>query len=180
MGSRSSGKTGERETFLIVFIVMAGLAAYLGPWGNKPAPPPSAVPRLVASEGGLEKLWLDASLGKGDMRPLPDKEELAEEPAPEPPPQLAAVDAPADEPAPSFPEPLPVAEEAPERQRIAPMEESLLRSGGSSGSSSSAFLAFPTQTKGTRAEAPPQKPPPPASASAAPPKRRTWRAVTGP
>lgn len=179
MGLRPLGKKGERETFLIVFIVLAGLAAYLGPWGHKPPPTPSVVPPLMASEGGLEKLWLDASLGKGDMRPLPDKEELTEEPAPAPPPQLAAVDAPAAEPEPSFPEPLPVAAEPVERQRIAPMEESLLHSGGSSGNSSSAFLAFPAETKKTRAEAP--KPAPtPASASAAPPKRRTWRSVTGP
>lgn len=186
MGLRRYVKANERETFLIVFVVMAGLAAYLGPWGVKPPKAATPLPTPVASDGGMEKLWLEASLAKGDMRPIPDEVRFDEETAPEAPslpepPSVPPEEPAAPEPARSFPEPLPVAEayEAPERQRISPMRESLLET-SRSGSASSAFLAFPKSVKETApspAYAPSASPAP--SAFPTPPKRRLMRPLSG-
>lgn len=183
MGLRRYMKTGERETFLVVFIVLAGLAAYLGSGAGR-APAPAPLPPLVASDGGMEKLWLEASMVKGDMRPIPDELSFEEGPVPEaapaaPPPEPAPA-APEPEPA-AFPTPLPAAssEEAAERPRIAPMSESLLNA-GRSGSSSSAFLAFPKSAKETRpASTPAASASPAAPAPSTPPKRRVMRPLAG-
>lgn len=183
MGLRRYVKKNEGETFLIVFIVMAGLAAYLGPWGEKPAGTATPLPTPVASDGGMEKLWLEASLAKGDMRPIPDEVRFEEEAAPEPPALLAPPPAVAEEPPPaeparSFPEPLPVAE-APQRQRLSPMRESLLEASRSA-SSSGAFLAFPKSSKETSVPAAAaQAASPAAAAPAVAPRRRQWRPLSG-
>lgn len=185
MGLRRYVKKNERETFLIVFVVMAGLAAYLGPWGEKPPATATPLPPLTASDGGMEKLWLEASLAKGDMRPIPDEVRFEEDAAPEAPappaPPAAAPEEPAPaEPARSFPEPLPVADsyDAPERPRISAMRESLLDS-ARSGSSSSAFLAFPKNAQTSLPASAPSavRPSPPVSPT--PPRRRAMRPLSG-
>lgn len=178
MGLRRYVKKGERETFFIVFVVLAGLAGYLClPKAERAAAPP---PALSVSTGGMEKLWLEASLAKGDMRPLPDAEWAKEEPeavappaAPAPAPEAVAADP---EPEPSFPKPRPVAPEPAERPRIAPMSESLLH-GSHASNTSSAFLALPARP--SPATARPSPPPTAPAAPAAPPKRRTFRPLTG-
>lgn len=183
MGLRRYMKTGERETFLVVFIVLAGLAAYLGSGAGR-APAPAPLPPIVASDGGMEKLWLEASMGKGDMRPIPDQVKFEEDTVPE-----AEPAAPPPEPAPAAPEPEPDAfpaplaastyEDAAERPRLAPMSESLLNA-GRSGSSSSAFLAFPKSVKEARpSPTPAASASPAAPAPAAPPKRRVMRPLAG-
>ncbi len=128
----------------------------------------------------MEKLWLEASLAKGDMRPIPDEVEFEPESVPDaaPAPAAPAEPSPA-EPARSFPEPLPIAEsfESPERQRISPMRESMLES-SRSGSTSGSFLAFPKSVK--EAPSPAYSPSSPArAASPAPPRRRVMRPLTG-
>lgn len=179
MGLRRYVKKGEREYFLVVFVVLAGLAAYLAMVRSERAD----APRLPAAAGvseGMDKLWLEAALAKPDMRPLPDEgmfEELvpqAPEPAPEPTP--AAAPEPAPEPAPAFPTPLATAEPEPApRPRISPMRESMLGS-GSSGNTSAAFLAFPAKAV-QGAVSPPSAPP--ARPSALPAKKRTMRPLSG-
>lgn len=186
MGLRRYVKKTERESFLVVFFVLAGLAAYLTlARGERAAGPPR--PEAVAASEGMDKLWLEAALAKPDVRPVPDAGMFEPEPeAAAPAPALAFVPTPAPapepapEPAPAFPTPRPAEEPLPApRPRIAPMRDSMLGA-GNSGNTSSAFLSYP-------------KPAPPAApasvggaasgaAASAPrpaPKRRTMRPVTG-
>lgn len=181
MGLRRYVKKAEREGFLVVFLVLAGLAAYLTA-ARSERPDPPRLPAAAGVSEGMDKLWLEAALAKPDMRPVPDEgmfEErapAAPEPGPEPTP--AADPEPAPEPAPAFPTPRPVEEPLPApKPRIAPMRDSMLGA-GNSGNTSSAFLAYP-------------KPAPPAAAvvgaaaaatASAPfpaPKRRAMRPLTG-
>lgn len=183
MGLRRYVKKTEREGFLVVFVVLAGLAAYLTvARSERPGPPP--LPAAAGVSEGMDKLWLEAALAKPDMRPVPDdgmfedRAPAAPEPAPEPAP--AAEPVPAPEPAPAFPTPRPAEEPLPApRPRIAPMRDSMLGS-GNSGNTSTAFLPYPK----------PAAPSAPAvvggaasgaTASAAVPaaKRRTMRPLTG-
>ena len=187
MGLRRYVKHGEQELFLGAFIVLCGLGVYLTLMKDS-APQGEPAPSLAVAQTPLDKLWLEASLNKGDLRPV--AEGLAEDPQgdstalasdfrPPAPPTPAADSAAAEETAParSFPlaaepEPEPI-----EQPRIAPMAESLMGHTGS-GNTSSAFMAIPPRVK-------PALPPSTGSAGVAaptrpaPPPKRTWRSLSG-
>jgi hypothetical protein len=184
MGLRRYVKKTEREAFLVVFFVLAGLAAYLTmAQGERAAGPPR--PEAVAASEGMDKLWLEAALVKPDLRPVPDDgmfepEPRAAAPALAPDPAPAPTPEPAPEPTPAFPTPRPADEPLPApKPRIAPMRDSMLGS-GNSGNTSSAFLSYPKPAApaapaavGGAASGATASAPRPA------PKRRAMRPLTG-
>lgn len=185
MGLRRYVKKTEKEAFLVVFFVLAGLAAYLTlAKGERAAGPPR--PEAVAASEGMDKLWLEAALAKPDVRPVPDAgmferepeasaPALAPEPTPAPPPE------PAPEPAPAFPTPRPAEEPLPApKPRIAPMRDSMLGS-GNSGNSSSAFLSYPKPAAPAAPAAIGGAAPGATAAAPLPaPKKRRMRPLAGP
>lgn len=185
MGLRRYVKKTEREAFLVVFLVLAGLAAYLTmAKGERAAGPPR--PEAVAASEGMDRLWLEAALAKPDVRPVPDAGLFEPEPdaasqAAAPSPEPAPVPEPAPEPAPAFPTPRPAEEPLPApKPRIAPMRDSMLGS-GNSGNTSSAFLSYPKPA----APASPAAvggvvPGATASAPLPAPKKRRMRPLAGP
>lgn len=147
MGLRRIVRRADRWDYLVVVVVLAVVGVYLRFMSAHRAPPEAAPAVETRSSEGMDKLWLEASLGKDDVRPLPDPEMLWREPEVEAPRIAAAEPAPQPEPAPpvqDFPTPSypPEAEKTVERPRIAPMAESLMKD-RSGTAATAAFLEFP-------------------------------------
>ncbi|MBI3297924.1 MAG: hypothetical protein HYZ75_07165 [Elusimicrobia bacterium] len=175
-------RKADRWDFMLILLVLVAVMELIR-FTSRPEKPPETVesPKST-SPHGMDELWLEAALGKKDMRPVPDplivwKEPVVEEPKVRQAVQVQSEPEPAAEEEPYFPTPAPAPEPrpAPERPRIAPMAESFLGSSGGR-AASSAFLDSPKPARQpARAAAQPAPPPAPP----APPRSRTRRALAG-
>lgn len=182
MGLRRIVRRADRWDYLVVVVVLAVVGVYLRFMSAHRAPPEAAPPVETRSSEGMDKLWLEASLGKDDVRPLPDPDMLWREPEVEAP-LIAAPEPPAQpEPAPpaqDFPTPSYAAQdtEPARKPHIAPMAESLMRDRSGS-ATTAAFLEFPKPPP--KQELVPVRPTAAAAGSAPKPTpRRQFRPLAG-